>query len=201
MGSTLDVNNKPVYTIGYGTREIDTFLETLHRYEITYLIDIRSKPFSRYKPDFTKERLEEHLRQAGIRYVFMGDSLGGRPADPTCYDVEGKVDYAQVAERPFYLAGIDRLAKAQSQGLSVTVMCSEGKPENCHRSKLIGKSLQQRQIQVAHIDENDTLIGQGDVLLRHTGGQLSMFGDDMLPTASRKRYRVSRTDPEDEESD
>lgn len=188
---TAVISNVPIYTIGYGARAIDAFLETMRRYEIAYLIDVRSKPYSRYKPDFTRERLEEHLRQAGIRYVFMGDSLGGRPADPTCYDSEGKVDYTRLAERPFYLAGIDRLAKARAQGLPVTLMCSEGKPENCHRSKLIGKSLKQRNIPVTHIDEHDELISQDDVLLRHTGGQMSIFGDDMLPAGSRKRYAVA----------
>lgn len=191
------VNQLPVYTIGYGARQIDTFIAALQRYSITYLIDVRSKPYSRYKPDFSKERLEEHLRQAGIRYVYMGDTLGGRPTDAGCYDAEGKVNYARLAERDFYLAGIERLAKAQSQGLPVSLMCSEGKPENCHRSKLIGKSLKKREIPVAHIDENDELIGQDEVLLRHTGGQLSFFGDEMLPNGSRKRYIV----PEDEEDE
>ena len=34
-------------------------------------------------------------------------------------------------------------------------MCSEGKPEQCHRSKLIGASLDEEEIPVIHIDEND----------------------------------------------
>jgi uncharacterized protein (DUF488 family) len=85
------VEQVPVYTIGYGTREIDAVITLLRRYRINYLIDIRSKPYSRYKPDFSKDKLEEHLKQAGIRYVFMGDSLGGRPDDPACYDDEGRV--------------------------------------------------------------------------------------------------------------
>ncbi len=77
-------------------------------------------------------------------------------------------------------------------------MCSEGKPEMCHRSKLIGKTLAARGLPVAHIDENDALIGQDEVLLRLTGGQPSLFGDDLLPGGSRKRY-VVRGDDEDEE--
>lgn len=177
------------------------FIDTLRRYGITYLIDVRSKPYSRFKPDFSKDRLEEHLRQAGIRYVFLGDALGGRPDDPTCYDVDGKVLYEQVGVRPYYLAGIDRLAKAQSQGLSVSLMCSEGKPENCHRSKLIGKSLAARGLEVVHIDEHDELIDQQDVLSRLTGGQPSLFGDDLLPGSSRKRYRPTRSEADDEEDD
>lgn len=191
----------PLYTIGYGAREIDDFIATLHRYNIAYLIDVRSRPYSRYKPDFSRERLEEHLGAANIRYVFMGDTLGGLPEDPTCYDEAGKVDYAKVAERDFFLAGIERLAKAQSQGLPVTIMCSEGKPQNCHRSKLIGKTLTRRGIPVAHIDETNELIGQEDVLARLMNGQPSLFGDEMLSGSSRKSYRNPRDNWQDDEDE
>ena len=187
----------PLYTIGYGARDIDAFLATLRRYGITYLIDVRSSPYSRYKPDFARERLEEHVRRVGIRYVYMGDTLGGRPADPTCYDSEGKVDYERVAERGFFRAGLDRLAVAHAQGLAACLMCSEGKPENCHRTKLIGKALVARGLPMAHIDENDELITQDDVLLRLTGGQPSLFGDTLLPATSRKRYAVPGEDEEE----
>lgn len=193
------MDSTPIYTIGYGARDAEAFVAALQQYGIAYLIDVRSKPYSRFKPDFSKERLEELLRAAGIRYVFMGDSLGGRPDDPSCYDADGKVDYARVAERPFFQSGLDRLAKAHSQGLPVSLMCSEGKPESCHRTKLIGKALVRRNIPVAHIDENDELISQGEVLLRLTGGQLSIFGDDMLPGRSRKRYDPAGDDTEEEE--
>ena len=194
------MSHTPLYTIGYGARDISTFIAALRRYGIAYLLDVRSRPYSRYKPDFSRERLEEHMRQAGIRYVYLGDALGGLPADRSCYNAEGKVDYAKVNEREFYQAGIERLARAQAQGLAVAVMCSEGKPEMCHRSKLIGKTLAARGLPVAHIDENDALIGQEDVLLRLTAGQPSLFGDDLLPASSRKRY-VVRADDEDEESE
>lgn len=187
----------PLYTIGYGARDLSAFIAALRRYDIAYLLDVRSRPYSRYKPDFSRERLEEHLRQAGIRYVYLGEALGGLPADRSCYDADGKVDYAKVSERASYQAGIERLVSAQAQGLVVAVMCSESKPEMCHRSKLIGKTLAARGLPVAHIDERDELIGQEDVLLRLTAGQPSLFGDEMLPGGSRKRY-VARGEDEDE---
>lgn len=187
----------PVFTIGYGARDIDAFVAALRQYAIEFLLDVRSRPFSRYKPDFSKEALDSHLRRAGIRYVFMGDTLGGRPDDPTCYDAEGKVDYTEVEERAFFQTGLDRVASAHAQCLRVALMCSEGKPENCHRSKLIGKSLAARGIPVLHIDENGALLAQEDVLARLTGGQPSLFGDDLLPGGSRKRY-VRPEEDEDE---
>lgn len=189
----------PIYTIGYGARDIDAFIAALQQYHIEFLLDIRSRPYSRYKPDFSQDSLEDHLRRAGIRYVFMGDTLGGRPADPTCYDAGGKVDYTQLEQRAFYREGLDRVARAYEQGRAVVLMCSEGKPEACHRSKLIGKSLASRGIPVAHIDENDRLIGQMDVLPRLTGGQLSFFGDEMLPNGSRKRYGPTAGEEDEDE--
>ena len=186
------------YTIGYGARDIDAFMAALRRYNIAYLIDVRSQPYSRYKPDFSKDALEEHLRRGGIRYVYMGDTLGGRPDDPTCYDAEGKVDYTAVTQRDFYQAGIERLTKAWSQGLTVSLMCSEGKPEMCHRSKLIGRTLTERGLTVTHIDEHDEAISQAEVILRLTGGQLSLFEDTRPGSTSRKSYGPVGREEEDE---
>jgi uncharacterized protein (DUF488 family) len=177
----------PVYTIGYGARTIEEFVVVLKRYGIAYLLDVRSRPYSRYKPDFSRQALEQQLQAAGIRYVFMGDSLGGQPDDPDCY-IHGKVDYDKVRQKPFYQAGIQRLHDAWQKQLPVVVMCSEGKPENCHRSKLIGQTLVETAVTLAHIDENDQLISQDDVLLRLTKGQPSLFGDDFHQFTSRKRY-------------
>jgi uncharacterized protein (DUF488 family) len=174
----------PLYTIGYGAREIDDFIAVLRRYEIEYLVDIRSRPYSRYKPDFSRQALSSHLGAAGIRYVFMGDTLGGQPDNEACY-TDGKVDYEKVSVQPFYLRGLERLRDAARQGLRVALMCSEGKPEQCHRSKLIGKSLAAENLTVTHIDENDQELTQEEVMLRLHGGQRTLFD---LEYTSRKRY-------------
>ncbi len=92
-----------------------------------YLIDVRSSPYSRFNPEFSQEALEKHLKQYRIRYVFMGDTLGGRPNDSTCY-VDGKVDYAQVREKPFFQQGIERIRTAWEKQLRVALMCSEASP-------------------------------------------------------------------------
>ena len=184
----------PIYTIGYGARSIETFLDVLQAHEIVYLVDIRTSPYSRFKPEFSKGALESELTAHGMRYVYLGDQLGGRPDDPDCY-VDGKVDYERVKTKAFYQTGIERLQKALSKGARFAIMCSEGKPENCHRSKLIGESLLALDIPVLHIDENDTLVDQAAVILRLTGGQLSLFGD--LTFTSRKRYDESGTGGEE----
>ncbi len=174
-----------IYTIGYGARSIQAFIDVLQANEIAWLVDVRSAPYSRFKPEFSKGTLESELTAHGIRYVYMGEQLGGRPDDPDCY-VDGKVDYERVKTKAFYQTGIERLQKALARGARFAIMCSEGKPENCHRSKLIGESLLALNIPVLHIDENDALVDQEAVILRLTGGQLSLFGE--MTFTSRKRY-------------
>ena len=185
----------PIYTIGYGARDLPALLAALKQHAIGYLIDVRTAPYSRFKPEFSKEALEKALIARGIRYVFMGDSLGGRPDDPACY-VDGKVDYAAVAQTGAYRAGIARVRAAFQQQQRVVLMCSEGKPETCHRSKLIGKTLDEEGIPVAHIDETDTLRTQAEIIFRLTDGQLSLFGGHDF--TSRKRYAQDEQDEQDD---
>lgn len=166
----------PIHTIGYGSRSIEQFVAVLQRYEIEYLVDVRSTPYSRYKPEFSKRELEEALEQHSISYLFMGNTLGGQPDDEHCY-VNGVVDYEKVKATQFYADGINRLQTAFSQQQRIALMCSEGKPEECHRSKLIGVTLAKGEIPVVHIDENDTLQSQAEIINRLTGGQLSLFGE------------------------
>jgi uncharacterized protein (DUF488 family) len=178
----------PIYTIGYGNRKIEEFLELLKKYQIRYLIDIRSSPYSKYNPDFSKHRLEAHLSEYDVRYVYMGDTLGGRPSVPSCY-TDGKVDYQKLSQLEFYKQGITRLRKAWEQKINVIVLCSEAKPQECHRSKLIGETLIEYGIDVAHIDENGELKTQEEVINELTNGQISFFGPSPKITKSRNKYQ------------
>jgi len=164
------MNANPVYTIGYGARVMGDFIALLKAHNIAYLIDVRSEPYSQYKSEFSKDALTQELSKNNIRYVFMGDTLGGRPSDPSCYR-EGKIDYGAVEKRPFTQKGIARLQSAHGQGLPIALMGSEVKPEQCHRSRLIGKILLNAAIPIAHIDENGDLLAQEEVQRRFDGGQ------------------------------
>ncbi|MXX12248.1 MAG: DNA helicase RecQ [Gemmatimonadetes bacterium] len=174
------ISSIPIYTIGYGSRSIEQFIEVLQQHEIAYLIDVRSTPYSRYKPEFSKEALEEKLQQYRIRYVFMGDTLGGHPDDETCYDEKGQVDYEKVKDTEVYQRGLERLQTAFAQQQCIALMCSEGKPEHCHRSKLIGASLTAQDLPVIHIDENDEQQMQDDIIERLTKGQMFLSAQEVL---------------------
>lgn len=180
-------DNHYILTIGYGNRSISEFIEILSLWKIKFLVDLRSKPYSKFKPEFNKRELEKYLQENKIRYVFMGDSIGGLPDDRSCY-TDDRVDYDKVKTKEFYQNGIDRLIKAYSDNLSVAIMCSEAKPENCHRSKLIGESLIEKSIIVKHIDENGEIISQDEVIRKVVGDQLELFHGQTERLTSRGRY-------------
>lgn len=197
-----------IFTIGYGNRTIIEFINILKTYGIRYVIDVRSTAYSKHNPDFTGNSLSIYLKDRDIRYLHLGDQLGGRPKDPDCYTEEGRVNYSVCERKAFYQSGIARLEKASLEGYKVVVMCSELRPEDCHRSKLIGRTLQERGIPVKHIDENGDIKTQDEVfsiLLRKAGldkpQQLSLFDEQIndkrsetLLHSSRHSYRLSDED-------
>lgn len=145
---------RPLYTIGHSSRKAEDFLALLQKYDIRYLVDVRSRPYSRFHPQFNREILQAFLAENGITYVFMGDLLGGRPQEPSCYDENGRLDYALVQQQDFFIRGIERLKTAYEKNTSLAIMCSERKPQDCHRSRLIGNALCAEQVALCHIDEN-----------------------------------------------
>ena len=178
----------PIYTIGYGNRSIGGFVKLLQNYEIKFLVDIRSQPYSRFNPDFSKDSLEKCLKQHLIQYIYMGDTLGGRPKDSSCY-IDNKVDYAKLREKSFYQKGISYLQTAWEKQLCIALMCSEAKPQECHRSKLIGNTLVEQQIDVTHIDETGatkTQLQINHIIQALTDEQPSLFSDESLVTMSKK---------------
>lgn len=175
----------PLYSIGHGNRSIEEFLALLKRYGIEYLVDVRSQPFSKYNPQYNRPSLEHDMAAAGMRYVFMGDSLGGRPKDDSCYDPEGRVDYQVVGKKEFFLSGIHRLKTAQEKDCGVVIMCSESNPGECHRSKLIGRVLSEQGIPLMHIDENGKLKTQAAVINELNKGlaEKDLFGNALNATS------------------
>lgn len=164
-GSELcSMSQHPIYTIGHGTRKIEDFIGALKRRDIRYLVDVRSRPYSRFNPQYNQKALEESLKQQGITYLFMGDTLGGRPTDPDCYDIAGKADYERMKEKPFFKQGIERLETAYQKNVLLALMCSESKPSECHRSRLIGQVLTAKGITLQHIDESFQLRTQEEVM-------------------------------------
>ena len=105
----------------------------------------------------------------------MGDLLGGKPNRAEDYLPDGRVDYIRLAESPAFQQGLARLRSAHSQSFCVCLMCSELRPEECHRCKLIGEELAQLSIDIVHIDEKGHNISQAEAIKRLDGGQNDFF--------------------------
>jgi uncharacterized protein (DUF488 family) len=178
---------RSILTIGYGNRSLDGVINLLRNESVQYLLDVRSNPQSKFNPDFSSEHLGGALRDAGIRYVFVGDTLGGRPSDVSCYS-DGHVVYDRVREKDFFQVGISRLLNAVSQDLRICLLCSEARPEHCHRSKLIGVALCALGVEVLHFGPNGERQSQTEVLKRLESLQGDLFG---LSLRSRRAYNPS----------
>jgi len=140
----------PIYTVGHSNLELADLVGALRKFEIALLADVRSLPRSMRHPQFSRDNLEEGLREAGIRYLFLGEELGGRPADPKLYDSSGLVDYrARRACRDFQ-SGIERVM-AEALGASLVLLCAEEDPLTCHRFLLVTPELSLRGVAPLHI--------------------------------------------------
>ena len=146
-----------IYTIGHSNHPIEHFVCLLQQHGIQALADVRSNPYSRFNPQFNREKLQASLAAAGgIRYVFLGEELGARSKDPACYDAEGRVSYTRLAQTPLFRQGIDRLQTGRQQ-LRIAIMCAERNPLECHRTILVSRELEKVGIPVTHILHDGTL--------------------------------------------
>lgn len=118
-----------LYSIGYQKITVDQLISELQRRSIGWLVDVRSKPYSR-KHEFNQKQLREALEFYNIAYVWKGDALGG---------------FSQIAE-----ADISGLAKWQEDKIAC-LMCMEADPKECHRDLEIARRLKSYGAIVDHI--------------------------------------------------
>jgi uncharacterized protein (DUF488 family) len=151
-----------LWTIGHSNSPGEHLLGLLDDVSIEALVDVRSQPYSRFNPQFNREPLTEALGAVRIRYLHLGDALGGRPADPDLYDDDGRVSYERVARTDPFVAGIDRLVDGAAR-YRVAIMCSEENPERCHRRLLITPMLRERDVRVTHVRGDGSSIDEDDL--------------------------------------
>ncbi len=139
----------PLFTIGYSPHTQESFLNFLKKYKITSLADVRSEPFSKYKPEFNKNTISAFLNKNGIRYVFLGDECGARIKAQECY-INGKAEYKLIAKHPVFLHGLERIKRGLATQ-TIALMCAEKDPIQCHRTILICRNLRNESIEISHI--------------------------------------------------
>ncbi|WP_280478204.1 DUF488 family protein [Nocardia asiatica] len=153
-----------MFTLGHSTHDLPSLVRLLCQHDVTAVADVRSVPASRFAPQFNRNSLERGLREAGIKYVFMGNELGARTDNASCY-VDGQVQYARLARTSEFSSGIERLVNG-AQTERIAVMCSEGEPLDCHRTVLIARVLTERGLSIDHIHADGQLESHSSAMER-----------------------------------
>ncbi|NJM59740.1 MAG: DUF488 domain-containing protein [Oscillatoriales cyanobacterium RU_3_3] len=151
-----------LFTIGHSNLSIETFVSLLQKHQITAVADVRSHPYSRYLPHFSKSEIKTSLSNAGIQYVFLGKELGARPEDLSCYDIGGKALYDRIAATELFAEGIQRLLKGAAS-YKISLMCAEKDPITCHRTILVCHKIKEFKLQINHILSDGNLESHADL--------------------------------------
>ena len=152
----MSTTQYPVFTVGHSNHSSGAFLALLEEYGVDEMADVRSSPYSRYTPHFNQDTLNGALDGVGIGYVFLGGELGGRPADRSCYDADGRVRYDRLADTDLFDDGIRRIIRSADER-RIALMCTEKEPLECHRTLLVARTLTERGVPVAHILDDGRL--------------------------------------------
>jgi uncharacterized protein (DUF488 family) len=178
-----------VFTIGHSNHPIGRFLELLRGAAITAIGDVRSVPYSRRWPQFSRPALERALDAAGVAYVFLGAELGGKRDDPAVMR-EGRVDFDRVAATEGFRAGLDRV-EAGAIRYRIALLCAEREPLDCHRFLLVSRHLHARGVPLRHILADGSLEAHDDTerrLLQAVG----LSPDDLLSATTPRRDLIDR---------
>ena len=121
-----------VKTIGHSTRTIEELLNKLKEGKIDVVVDVRSKPYSKWVPHFNRYPLEISLLNSGILYLFRGNNLGG---------LDENVDFDKAIDEVYTLSKTKRLV----------LLCSESDYMKCHRYNTLTPILEKKGATVFHI--------------------------------------------------
>jgi uncharacterized protein (DUF488 family) len=180
-----------VFTIGHSTISYERFHALLCLHRVNVVADIRTSPFSRHVPQFNRDNLQRELRSSSVKYVFLGDELGGRPKDKGLF-LNGVADYERMAQTIEFARGIARVVEG-AKSYRIALMCAERNPLDCHRCLLVGRALYEGGMKVHHILGDGQLLDQErieDLLLALAGkAEIDLFDvpSTRLVTAYRDR--------------
>ncbi|PSL52196.1 uncharacterized protein DUF488 [Saccharothrix carnea] len=173
----------PVLTIGHSVHDFPNLVRLLRRHKVTAVADVRSIPHSRFTPQFNRGAIERGLRDAGIKYAFLGRELGARTDDPSCY-VDGRVQYERLAKTPDFVSGIDRVLRG-ARVERIAVMCTEGEPLDCHRTVLVARVLTEHGVTVGHIHADGRVEGHEEAMERLMAA-FGLLEDDLFRTRAER---------------
>ncbi len=188
-----------VWTVGHSNHDLEAFIALVRGPQIDFLVDVRSYPYSRIAPHFNREELQAAIEMRSLRYLFLGSALGGRPQREDHYDAAGHALYGEMAAEPAFQSAAERLI-CGARRHRLALMCSCGRPDECHRRLLIGKVLCDRGAELHHILPNGRTEIEDSVPLTKSDDQEALFGHDVRSWRSarsvshRRRLSTSSVD-------
>lgn len=176
-----------LYTIGYTSflynnqLDIKRLMTTLRQYQVNYLVDVRSVPYSGQFPQTNADNLRAAGKAYGIPYVHMPElgakadaqqdvfslasevffdddvfpiAKSNRPEKTELQSSDYIVDFNKFRHDDYFISGLNRIKVAYEKGFTLCLMCSEKYPMDCHRYFLISKALADRfgeRLEIRHI--------------------------------------------------
>src|SRR3954471_13289018 len=165
-----------ILTVGHSNHPVERLIELLRQHGVTLLVDVRSQPYSRFAHQFNRENLQPAVTKAELRYLFLGEELGGRQLGRITILQERLAAYERLAESVPFRRGLERVLQ-ESETETVALLCAEEDPTECHRRVWVARALRERGATIQHIRGNGHQ--DADEALRRleppAGHQLGLF--------------------------
>ena len=183
------MEKQKLYTIGYTSFsgyngvDVEQMFATLRNFGVSYLVDVRSVPFSKQYPQCNSSSLKLAGEQLSVPYIHMPElgakaspeqdvfskasdiffddifpiAASKRPEKTELRANDTIVDFGKFRNDEIFQQGIKRIESAYDKHYTLALMCSEKEPINCHRYFLVSKKVEQLfgdEIEVEHIVKN-----------------------------------------------
>ncbi len=152
-----------LFTIGHTNHTHEEFIRLLKQYNINYLLDVRSTPYSKFTDQFNREVICKVLMDNGISYNYMGKYFGARQEDRSLYTPEGYLDFEKMRASERFKIGLQNVKKGLNSGNNIALMCTEKDPFDCHRTIMVSRGFELEGIAVSHIHSDGHLESQEEI--------------------------------------